>query len=102
MLGIDAFILDHKIGKLKIYLNFENIKGLQKNNKLVSTDKGTPYAGLTVRYKKLGITKRDGNVIFTGVRPINRVTLLSEGHLYASMTAIVNKNQIALNNIYIF
>jgi len=70
--------------------------GLEKDGKQVSTDRGTPYAGITTYYKKLGITKREGKTIFTGVRPTDRVTLLSEGHLYASMKSIVTKNQIAL------
>ena len=71
-------------------------KGVEKDGRAISTDIGNPYAYLTKKYKSEGVTYRDGKEIFTGVRPINRVTLLSEGHLYASMKAEVTKNQLLL------
>ena len=71
-------------------------KGLEKDGKSITTDKGNPYARLTRRLKNRGVTFSEGKLVNTGVRPTNRVTLYSEGHLYASMVAEVKRNQIEL------
>ena len=92
------------------YLNNETIKsqiirtirkrlfkeGLKKDGKKIKTDTGNPYALKTKILKEQGITYRGLKKITTGVRPTDRVTLLNEGHLYASFHTIVKKNQLEI------
>ena len=71
-------------------------EGLKKDGKKIKTDTGNPYAKKTKILKEQGITYRGLKKITTGVRPTDRVTLLNEGHLYASFKTIVKKNQLEI------
>ena len=64
---------------------------IDKDGNPVETNTGSPYAELTKKLKTAGVTNRDGKRIYTGVRPTDRVTLYSEGHLYASFFSVARK-----------